>query len=320
MSEILNNLDETRAVSNLSRKLAKNVFLFNGNERITLLNGGLGNQLCQYFFYRFLECSGKDPVIADNTQFFIYKQHCGYELEKIFGFRIKKLSDFLPGEIFIDMINRREKGESVPEQIYRGGYNISVIAELDAPKFSGSISWMPSYFPTVYRNTGFIYYHIYTIIGHYFNDLRNSNCINPHPFPQIIGEQNEIYASEIKSTESVAMHVRRGDFVAANWSTKPEIFARAVNEFNNKLYNPTFFIFSDDLDYCKEHIEELGLADSNFIFVEGNKYPNNYLDMQLMTMCKHRIVTNSSFDFCAALFREDREGLMINLNPARPIF
>ncbi len=320
MSEILNDLEEARAISSVSRKLAKNVYGFNGNERITLLNGGLGNQLCQYFFYRFLECAGKAPVIIDNTYFFHYMAHSGYELEKIFGFHIKKLSDVIPGEVFVDMVNRKVKGESVPEQIYNAGYNISVIAELDEPNFSGPVSWMPTYYPTVYRNRGLIYYHIYTITGTYFNDLRNSNCINPHPFPPLKGEQNEKYASEMKSTESVAMHVRRGDFVAVNWATKPELFAKAVEDFNKRLGNPTFFIFSDNIDYCKEHIEELGLTNSDIVFVEGNKRSNSYLDMQLMTMCKHRIVTNSSFDYCAALFREDRDGLMINLNPARPIF
>jgi len=121
MSEILDNLNEARTVSRLSKKLAKNIYGFNGNERITYLNGGLGNQLCQYFFYRFLECSGKAPVIADNTFFYHTEQHNGLEIEKLFGYRLKKLSDYIPGEVFMDMVSRKVNGESVPEQIYRGG-------------------------------------------------------------------------------------------------------------------------------------------------------------------------------------------------------
>lgn len=191
---------------------------------------------------------------------------------------------------------------------------------MNAPKFSGSITYMPSYFPAVVKNAGMIYYHIYTIIGHYFNDLRKANCIPANPFPSLVGEENAKYASEIKSTESVALHIRRGDFVNLNWAMPPEAYASAVKAMNEKISNPTYFIFSDDLAYCKEHIDELGLTHNNIIYVEGNQSPNNYIDMQLMAMCKHRIVNNSSFCFCAALFREYRDGLIINLTPQREIF
>lgn len=316
----MKNIEEARALSSLSKKIAKEVYGLNGNERICYTNGGLGNQLCQYFFYRFLECSGKAPVIADTTLFFHSKQHNGYEVEKIFGFKVRKLCDVIPGTIYMDMVKRAEQGECIAEQLYQAGYNISVVGEVNEPKFSGSITYMPSYYPIVSKNIGMIYYHTYTIIGDYFNELRKANCIPANPFPPLVGEANEKYASEMKSTESVAIHIRRGDFVNLNWALPPEMYASAVKAMNEKISNPTYFIFSDDLAYCNEHIDELGLTHNNVIFVEGNKNPNNYLDMQLMAMCKHRIVNNSSFCFCAALFREDRDGLMVNLNPLREIF
>jgi len=179
---------------------------------------------------------------------------------------------------------------------------------------------MPSYFPAVSKNKGLIYYHVYAIIGHYFNDLKKANCINSYPFPPLKGEKNEKYAAEMKSTESVALHVRRGDSVQIGWEIPPELYRKGVEELSKRVNNPTFFVFSDDLKYCKEHIEELGLMERNAIFIEGNERSNNYIDMQLMTMCKHRIVSHSSFCFCAALYREDRDGLIINLNPDRKIF
>ena len=315
MGDIIKDLEEARVVAGLSRKLAKNIYGFNGDERITYLNGGLGNQLCQYFFYRFLECTGKAPVIADDTFFYHKNEHNGLEIEKLFGYRMKKLSDYLPGPVFIDMVNRKVNGESVPEQIYQAGYSISVIGEANAPEFSGPISWMMSYFPAAAKNTGLTYYHVYAILGDYFLDLAKANAINPHPFPPLKGEQNEKYAGEIKSTESVALHIRKGDFIKMGWDAPPEVYKNAVEAVSKSVNNPTFFVFSDDLKYCKEHIEELGLMGRNAIFVEGNERPNNYIDMQLMTMCKHRIMNNSSFCLCAALFREDREGLILNLNP-----
>ncbi|MBO6305291.1 MAG: hypothetical protein J6M62_09490 [Selenomonadaceae bacterium] len=116
----MKNIEEARALSSLSKKVAREAYGLNGDERITFMNGGLGNQLCQYFFYRFLECSGKAPVIADTSIFFYTNPHNGYELEKLFGFKIKKLVDIIPGQIYMDMIKRAELGEGIAEQLLGG--------------------------------------------------------------------------------------------------------------------------------------------------------------------------------------------------------
>ena len=62
-------------------------------------------------------------------------------------------------------------------------------------------------------------------------------------------------------------------------------------------------LFSDDLDWCNKMSNELGLDAINhkLIIVNGNNGENAYRDMQLMTMCHHRISDHSSFSLMAAV-------------------
>jgi hypothetical protein len=75
----------------------------------------------------------------------------------------------------------------------------------------------------------------------------------------------------------------------------------------------TFFIFSDDLNWCRSHDHELGfdLADK-VIYVEGNMNGLNFRDLQLMSMCKGLLMSNSAFCYLAALLNTD---LTICLQP-----
>ncbi len=103
----------------------------------------------------------------------------------------------------------------------------------------------------------------------------------------------------IQKTESVCLNVRRGDFV-----TNPVHGALDVSYYREteqilleKRTQLTFFVFSDDIDWCREHIE----LQSPTVFV-GHEYAGpkfkDYLN--LMINCKHFIIPNSSFAWWAA--------------------
>ncbi len=318
----MRNIEETvtalKSGAAAHRALLKSIYGFNGDEHIIFMNGGLGNQMFQYFFYKWLSREIKAPVIVDDTYFFVEKKHNGLELENIFGFKLVKLSDVLPKDVFSDMLERRAAGEAVPEQLYQAGYPISVIGEFNAPEFSGAITWQPGFYPVCARNKGMLYYHMYNLDARYLKILAENGDFSGKIFPDGLDEKNLNYAKAIKSTESVALHIRRGDFVTLGWAMDIAAYNQAISVMNNHVQNPVYFIFSDDLDYCREHLAELGLENNETVFVEGNVAPNNYRDLQLMIMCKHRIVNNSSFCYLAALLREG-DGLVLNMNPSREV-
>lgn len=103
-------------------------------------------------------------------------------------------------------------------------------------------------------------------------------------------------------TNPVAIHVRRGDYVLhpGFWTVTPEYLVSALHAFDPGP-NATYLVFSDDVEWCKEVFGE------EFIFIEGN---NQYEDLCLMSLCKHNIISNSSFSWWAA---------WLNTNPDKKV-
>ena len=108
-------------------------------------------------------------------------------------------------------------------------------------------------------------------------------------------------AEKSAQSESVAIHARVVNF---EYGMK-EILARnyyqkAVNHIKGKIDKPiSFFVFSDNVNWCRENLDILGLSNEDIIFVDYNKGENTFRDMQLMSLCKHIIIPNSTFSWWA---------------------
>lgn len=74
-----------------------------------------------------------------------------------------------------------------------------------------------------------------------------------------------------------------------------------------------FFVFSDDLEWCEKNAENLGLnLAKEIVYIAGNVAGKNYVDMQLLSMCKGILMSNSSFAYLSALMNEN---LQFVVNP-----
>ena len=126
--------------------------------------------------------------------------------------------------------------------------------------------------------------------------------------------QNLTYLDRIKNTNSVSLHIRRGDSVDLGWAFEPALYNGFINKFVSQFGRQwTLFVFSDDIEWCKENRETLGLdIFEDVIFIEGNNHGKNYIDLQLMSHCKAMIMSNSSFCYLAALLNIEKT---ICINP-----
>ena len=110
------------------------------------------------------------------------------------------------------------------------------------------------------------------------------------------------FISMMRETTSVSLHVRRGDLVKNPDVTKVhgycslDYYKSAINQMRNSFPDCRFFVFSDDLDWCRENLAGSG----DFVYVDGNSGPLAYLDIQLMRNCHHHIIANSSFSWWGA--------------------
>ncbi len=104
------------------------------------------------------------------------------------------------------------------------------------------------------------------------------------------------FEESIKNNESVSLHVRRGDYIKYTNHPICELtyYRDAINILKEKYSNLSFYIFSDDLDWCKESFSFLG---KNSYFVNTG---DDLSDWYLMIETKHHIIANSTYSWWAA--------------------
>ena len=73
-------------------------------------------------------------------------------------------------------------------------------------------------------------------------------------------------------------------------------------------------IFSNDIEWCKENSRIFGLdySKDQVYFVDWNIGEDSFRDMQLMTHCKHGIITNSSFGWWGAYLIQNPNKITIS--------
>lgn len=101
--------------------------------------------------------------------------------------------------------------------------------------------------------------------------------------------------NKVTSSESVCVHVRRGDYLSARGFNVLTLgyYKKSIDNLRKKLFNPQFFIFSDDIEWCKHNI-----TGDDIIYIDNGF--EDYQDFELMRNCKHFIISNSTFSWWAA--------------------
>lgn len=112
-----------------------------------------------------------------------------------------------------------------------------------------------------------------------------------------LDDKNQKLIEQMQKKNSVSVHVRRGDLVSSNRNDKfigLDYYIKVYDSLKKRVQNPTFFIFSDDIEWCRHNLSKLA---QNSIYVDHNKGFNSYKDLLLMAHCKHNVVANSSFSW-----------------------
>lgn len=261
--------------------------------------GGLGNQMFQYAAYKSLCITTSRDLVLAIDSFQDYPLYNGYELERVFGIKAK-LAD-----------------RNISE--YLGLFSNTKIRKLlrKLPKF-----FRPKWFicePTVSFSSNNkiqhpkVYAHGYWQGEKFFSShqglIRNEFEFTK-PLPQALAPM----AKQIVGVNSISIHVRRGDYVSNSKANKfhglctIEYYKKAVNLMNQHVSEPFYFIFTDDPVWAKETITPIL---KNVMLVEGNVGPNSYVDMQLMSLCKHNIIANSTFSWWGAWLNKNKEKTVI---------
>jgi hypothetical protein len=126
-------------------------------------------------------------------------------------------------------------------------------------------------------------------------DLRREFSFRELPTGKNIEMQRRIKNSE----NSVAVHIRRGDYTLeaeGNVALPMSYYSSAITQITESLPNPTFFVFSDDIDFARRNLR----ADIPAVFVDHNDSLAAHEDLRLMSSCRHHIIANSTLSWWGA--------------------
>ncbi len=273
-------------------------------------SGGLGNQIFQYAFQLMLENNYKrSDVKVDLNHFKLYKIHNGFELEKYFNIDLEKATNreisemanvfHLPfnTNIFCEKIiyglelQYKKKHKSLSTQITQRKFN-----SYDADVLERISKGESLYLSGEWQN------------WQYYREIERLLIDKLH-FRRDFVIDNKSKVREMRQGNSVSIHLRRGDFVnnPAHELCGKDYYAKAISLMRERIGNDilNYYVFSDDIEYARDFFSDI---DATYITSS-----TSIEDMQLMSMCRHHIIANSSFSFWAAFIGSgtDENGLVI---------
>ncbi len=132
----------------------------------------------------------------------------------------------------------------------------------------------------------------------YFKKIRET-LIDDFSYTRKMSKRAENIKKQIIDTNSVAVHIRRGDYLLPQnkvkfEQTSLEFYQRAMTLFDRE--NTFFYIFSDDIEFCREMFPD----NKHCVYIDKENSESMYEDLELMKHCKHFIIPNSTFSWWAA--------------------
>ena len=260
---------------------------------VVSIHEGLGNQMWQYAF-SLNYVLRNIPVKYDLSCYQRRQVHNGFELEKVFPtITLNKAS---LRDVFFFVETKFENGENK----FCLKKNRSIVQETPETEFSYDPSFMQK------DNTFFegFWQHI-NYFEKNFDEIKRAYIFNPI---NISDSYNYFMMEQILHSNAIAVHIRRGDYLQSPvlLTLDMNYYDQALAHIKESISNPSFYIFSDDIEWAKQNIKE-----SNAVFVQQEKKDNYYRDMQLMSMCKHNIIANSSFSWWAAWLNNYEKKIVI---------
>jgi len=264
---------------------------------IARINGGLGNQLFQYATARAISIKLNRKLLLDIGWYSnIYTQEDRSDpnatTHRDFLLNYFNIQSRVINKTHLNWI-KRIKIRSINSKFYKFlrdcPLNIFSYTTINHNNFSlESIQEHPHVYLTGYWQNN-------DIIEEY-KDLLYDDLILKHP----LSENNQDYLKSINTTNSVAIHFRRGDYQSkpksrdVHASCSNYYYYEGIDYLRNKISNLHYFIFSDDMTWVKNNLDFN--ANTTFIDNDGPSYEHLYL----MSQCKHQIIANSTFSWWAA--------------------
>lgn len=128
-----------------------------------------------------------------------------------------------------------------------------------------------------------------------------------------VSENSLLFYKASRFSITVSLHVRRGDYLALpeyHPILPMQYYIDAAKELLEQLdprCSIKFIVFSNDFDWCKEHLSKEPIFADRLIFMEGNSAE---VDLHFMSKCHHHIIANSSMSWWGSYLSEDENKIV----------
>ena len=266
---------------------------------IAKLQGGLGNQMFQYAFARALAETRQEPLLIDNS---FYEQEIPgvdkreIELELFPAIRLNYAGPKLSSSFYqVSRWDNRLRNLL--------GFKKRAVLREHNFRYDPSYLSMPQHLllDGLFQSE------------RYFSDQAPLIAAT-FAFPAFAAaDPNGSYLQQIRSSLSVSVHVRRGDYVkfasthAIHGTCSTGYYRNAMQQLRERFPDARFFFFSDEPEWIRQNLapdESVGSV------ISLNKGRDSWKDMCLMSHCRHHIIANSSFSWW---------GAWLNRNPDKQV-
>lgn len=253
-----------------------------------MLSGGLGNQMFEYACARSQQLDYGGEIVINTSLYESDRYGRQFSLERLnISQSIKVINKKRPIVRLLGGL-----GDKFPIVVY------------DFCSLFGYYIWRKRYFHSINcnNNKNVLYGYFQT---HQFFEKHDETIKRELKIKEKERAINTEVLKEIFNSNSVCVHVRRGDYVAEKLITCDILYyQRAIEIIQRRITNPKFFVFSDDIEWVMNN-----LVIENAVYVDNDN--QDYEELQLMYSCKHFIICNSSFSWWAQYLSESKEKVVV---------
>ena len=254
--------------------------------------GGLGNQMFQYAIYRRLKEEGqnvkldlgwtkiyKHPYLIPDV-FNVTGDIASYKDARQLGakskYRFRRILDYRLG---LNKINKKNK---------------NIVNDNNVYVYQNDIE-------TVLKSNEDVY-----LEGFWQNELwfKGAEDIirEEFTFKRTLDNKGLEILSKLTAPNSIALHYRHytGENLST-WQRPIEYYYKAVEYFQEEKGNAVFYIFSDNIEWCKKNFNI-----SAAVFIDSAGIKHEERDMRLISHCPNCIISNSTYSWWGAYLNPEK--------------
>jgi hypothetical protein len=243
--------------------------------------GGLGNQLFQYAFARQLAINYQTSLYLDPSWFLnMNKKETPRHLD-ILSFNVKPMILGQKRRMISSLLRRRAV------ILFSPILPIKPVRERPGQAPSNVLRRV--------NNNSFLFG--YWQSQDYFSLIR-SQLLNEFTPQDRCGSSFDHLSVEMQSTNSVSLHIRRGDYVNSPFHSVCDLsyYLKALNVIMSKVNEVRIYVFSDDVEWCRRYLS----LPAPFVLIRDLVELSSPLEMYLMSKCRHHVIANSTFSWWGA--------------------